>query len=89
LPSPSIFDQGWAWLVMFEQPVIGLGPVMFGPSTGLRYRGLPAIGFAATRIINGNARPGLIANYAGAQPHRGVLEAVLIEAGSQTVDTTR
>jgi hypothetical protein len=56
----------------------GVSHGMRGPTTGLDYAGMPAIGFSASRIINGNARPGLIANYAGAQPHRGTLAAGLI-----------
>lgn len=57
---------------------------LFGASTGRTYRGLPTIGFSATRIVNTAARPGLIANYAGAQPHRGTLEGVIVDASPET-----
>ncbi len=37
---------------------------------GLKFLGLPALGFAAIDYVNGNVMPGLLANYSGAYPHR-------------------
>lgn len=40
---------------------------------GLVLKGLPALGFAATNYVNGNAAPGLLSNYSGAFPHRATI----------------
>lgn len=74
---------GWFGLD-FSDPAQRTFHDLFGPTTGLTYRGLPTIGFATTRIVNTAARPGLIANYAGAQPHRGTLEGVIVDASPET-----
>ena len=37
---------------------------------GVTLTGLPALGFAAIDYVNGNATPGMLANYSGAYPHR-------------------
>jgi hypothetical protein len=43
---------------------------------GPRFRGLPAIGFAAVNYVNANAAPGVLANYSGALPHRAHLACI-------------
>ena len=80
--------SGWADIDLYESEV-NADHLMAGPTSGLTYYGLPAIGFAATRIINGAARPGLLANYAGASSNRGTLDAVLIETSPEAGEATR
>lgn len=46
---------------------------MVGPTTGLRYAGLPAIGVALTRYTNAAARPGVRATFGGDTRLRGAL----------------
>ena len=73
------FRSGWA-SVRFEDAVApGVEHFMVGPSTGLLYRGVPAIGFSAIRVINSAVQPGLLANYGGAYRHRGTLRADAID----------
>jgi hypothetical protein len=37
---------------------------------GLKFLGLPALGFLAVDYVNTNVSPGVLANYSGAYPHR-------------------
>ena len=39
-------------------------------ANGITLEGLPALGFAVTNYVNGNATPGVLANYSGLSPHR-------------------
>ena len=59
------------WMRLDLNPAPGSEPHMMVPSQeGVVFGGLPATGFAATRYINANAQPGMLANYAGAFHHR-------------------
>jgi hypothetical protein len=76
------FQNGWFW-IGFHDPdaTINLVPAPLNrpplvetsanaPLAPDRYFGLPAIGFWALRVENQNARPGVMAFYSGAYPHR-------------------
>jgi hypothetical protein len=60
---------GWMTLVFDNRRTPGSDHTMVGPTSGIRYAGLPVIGFAAISYINSNAQPGLLANYAGGVAH--------------------
>jgi hypothetical protein len=51
-------------------------------ANGISLRGLPALGFAAIDYVNGNAAPGLLANYSGAYPHRAHAACIKASDGS-------
>lgn len=65
-PADFGFTNGWL-SVGFTSPGHALGPSLEGNI----FYGLPAIGFAVSRFVNNNARPGVLANYSGAWRHRG------------------
>jgi hypothetical protein len=73
------FRSGWASVRFEDATTPAIEHVMVGPTSGLRYRGLPAIGFSAIRVINSGAQPGLLANYGGAYRHRGTVQADAID----------
>jgi hypothetical protein len=74
--------NGWASVRFANDQVGGRENSMVGPTTGMTYPGLPAIGFAAIRFLNANVQPGVLATFGDAQRHRGTLEAFLIEVDS-------
>lgn len=50
----------------FSIPMTGLD---INTDVAIKLKGLPVFGFSVQRFINGNALPGLLANYATATPH--------------------
>ncbi|HET7843090.1 MAG TPA: hypothetical protein VFL14_03000 [Xanthomonadales bacterium] len=77
--SNGVFASGWGYLRFEDAGSTGVENRMTGPTTGLVYRGLPAIGFGVLRVINGNALPGILANYGGAYRHRGTVSASAVD----------
>jgi hypothetical protein len=76
------FQNGW-FRIGFHDPDAAINSVpvplnrpplvetsVAAPLAPDRYFGLPAIGFWALRVENQNARPGVMAFYGGAYPHR-------------------
>ncbi len=49
---------------------------------GVKLLGLPALGFLALDYVNGNAAPGVLANYSGAYPHRAHVTCIKASDGS-------
>lgn len=66
------FDAGHVTL-RFDDPATTAADFRMAAGAGEPVTGLPVVGFAAERIVNTNAQPGLLANYAGAYRHRGTL----------------
>jgi len=52
---------------------------------GLSFAGLPVIGFTSQNLVNANARPGVIANYSSAVPHRIVINCFRSSGNLQPV----
>jgi hypothetical protein len=48
---------------------------------GKYFAGMPVVGFAMQNLINGNAQPGLLANYSSAVPHRALTACVGAPSG--------
>lgn len=57
----------------FDDPATTAADYRMSAGAGAPVSGLPVIGFAAEEVVNSNAQPGLLANYAGAYRHRGTL----------------
>ena len=62
-------------------------------TTGMRpsleghiFQGQPALGFAAIRLVNGNAQPGLLAAYAITQPHSREVQCKLADSSPCVTD---
>jgi len=67
-------ENGWAQM-NFKNPLNVMTPL-----TGTPYYGLPVAGFMVQRFTNGNAQPGILAQYGGLFNHKGRVNS----AGSQT-----
>ncbi len=62
--------NGWARL-NFDNPLVeGAQNSILVQSSGIRYQGLPALGFWAANYVNSASQPGLLANFSATHPHR-------------------
>ena len=64
----SLMPTGWASLKFWWEEAQSYPNVLTAPGSGIGYRGLPAIGFGATQLVNTNVVPGVLANYGDATP---------------------
>lgn len=70
--SLRLFQQGHA-MMRFGNPGSTTPIYRMTLPSGAVYEGLPGIGFAVTRAVNAAARPGVLASYADARRHHGVV----------------
>ena len=70
-PSAVGFTSGWLRVDLTNDST---GSPQFNHAmsslNGLKFLGLPALGFAAIDFVNANVTPGVLANYSGAYAHR-------------------
>ena len=71
----SLMPTGWASFKFWWEEAQSYPNVLTAPGSGIAYRGLPAIGFGATQLVNANVVPDVLANYGDATPLWSRLEA--------------
>lgn len=81
----SLMPTGWASLKFWWEEAQSYPNVLTAPGSGIAYRGVPAIGFSATQLVNSNVVPGVLANYGDATPLWSRLEA----SGPAVAEETR